>query len=167
MSEHWLTAFFDVNNNQTMTNVLEKLCQVDVCFTNRLEETACKMGIDHRPFLRMYKQCVVSDIFFTPIHKYANYFQILVSLWYVFIHSSTYIKKVNDITGWLSQTTDTSKYFVWSPGLRDYELPVFTIWETLSRLECGVKLFHFIKRSSQMYLLFMFPLFPENQKSII
>ena len=66
-------------------------------------------------------------------HKYANYFHILVSLWYVFgisqnhnwlIHvhaicSSTYMymKNVNDATGWLSQTTDISKYFVWFPGL--------------------------------------------------
>ena len=26
--------------------------------------------------------------------------------------------KVNDVTDWSSQTTDNSKYFVWSPGLR-------------------------------------------------
>ena len=29
--------------------------------------------------------------------------------------------KGNDVTHWLSQTTDTSKYFVWSPGLWDKE----------------------------------------------
>ena len=29
--------------------------------------------------------------------------------------------KVNDVTNWLSQTTDNSKYFVWSPGLWDKE----------------------------------------------
>ena len=35
--------------------------------------------------------------------------------------SSTYMKKVNDFTDWLSQTTDISKYFVWYPGLWDKE----------------------------------------------
>ena len=29
--------------------------------------------------------------------------------------------KVNDVANWLSQTTDNSKYFVWSPGLWDKE----------------------------------------------
>ena len=29
--------------------------------------------------------------------------------------------KANDVTNWLSQTTDNSKYFVWSPGLWDKE----------------------------------------------
>ena len=33
--------------------------------------------------------------------------------------SSTYMKKVNDITDWLSQTTDISKHIVWYPGLWD------------------------------------------------
>ena len=27
--------------------------------------------------------------------------------------------KANDVTNWLSQTTDNSKHFVWSPGLWD------------------------------------------------
>ena len=36
---------------------------------------------------------------------------------YWLIHRSTYMKKVNDVTGWLSQTTDISKYFIWAPGL--------------------------------------------------
>ena len=31
------------------------------------------------------------------------------------------MKKVNDVTGWLSQTIDILKYFVWSPGLGDKE----------------------------------------------
>ena len=69
MTEHWLTAFFDVNNNQTATDVLEKLCQVDVCFTSRLEETARQTDIDHGPFLRMFKQCSISDI---VSHPYTN-----------------------------------------------------------------------------------------------
>ena len=30
---------------------------------------------------------------------------------------SVYMYKVNDVTNWLSQTTDNSKYFVWSPEL--------------------------------------------------
>ena len=29
--------------------------------------------------------------------------------------------KVNDVTNWLSQTTDNLKYFLWSPGLWDKE----------------------------------------------
>ena len=32
---------------------------------------------------------------------------------------------VNDVTDWLSQTTDISKYFVWSPGLWDKESPLY------------------------------------------
>ena len=70
-----------------MTDVLEKLCEVDVCFTNRLEETACKTGIDHRHFL----ECIHSvlsvtflSLLHTHTHEYANYFHILVSLLYVF-----------------------------------------------------------------------------------
>ena len=31
------------------------------------------------------------------------------------------MKKVDDVTDWLSQTTDISKYFVWYPGLWDKE----------------------------------------------
>ena len=34
---------------------------------------------------------------------------------------SVYMYKPNDVTNWLSQTTDNSKYFVWSPGLWDKE----------------------------------------------
>ena len=46
--------------------------------------------------------------------------------WLIHVHaicSSTYMymKNVNDVTGWLSQTTDISKYFVWSPGPWDKE----------------------------------------------
>ena len=35
--------------------------------------------------------------------------------------------KVNDVTNWLSQTTDNSKYFVWSPGLWDKESRLYLI----------------------------------------
>ena len=44
---------------------------------------------------RMYKQCAISDIL-----KFNS-------------SGLTYMKKVNDITDWLSQTTDILKYFVW------------------------------------------------------
>ena len=51
------------------------------------------------------------------------------------------MKKVNDVTGWLSQTTDVSKYFVWSPGLRhkesrlycEFKLSIYWLW-----LYCGM-----------------------------
>ena len=39
---------------------------------------------------------------------------------------SVYMYKVNDVTNWLSQTTDNSKYFVWSPGLWDKESRLYT-----------------------------------------
>ena len=35
--------------------------------------------------------------------------------------------KVNDVTNWLSQTTDNSKYFVWSPGLWDKESRLYSL----------------------------------------
>ena len=35
--------------------------------------------------------------------------------------------KVNDVTNWLSQTTDNSKYFVCSPGLWDKESRLYII----------------------------------------
>ena len=87
---------------------------------------ACKTGIGYGPFLRMYKQCAISyDIY---SHPYTN-IQIISKFWFLsgmYLHnwlipSSTYMKKVNDVTGWLSQTTDISKYFIWSLGLKDKE----------------------------------------------
>ena len=39
---------------------------------------------------------------------------------------SVYMYKVNDVTNWLSQTTDNSKYFVWSPGLWDKESRLYS-----------------------------------------
>ena len=72
-------------------------------------------------------------LFHTHIHKYAI-MQIISKYWLLFsmyLHnycltqSSTYMKKVNDVTGWLSQTTDISKYFVWSPGLWDKECRLY------------------------------------------
>ena len=52
--------------------------------------------------------------------------------WLIHVHaicSSTYMymKNVNDVTGWLSQTTDISKYFVWSPGLWDKESRLYLV----------------------------------------
>ena len=68
-------------------------------------------------------------LYFTPIH---TNMQIISTYWFLSgmylhnwlihvhaIYSSTYMymKNLNDNTCWLSQTTDISKYFVWSPGL--------------------------------------------------
>ena len=46
--------------------------------------------------------------------------------WLIHVHAmcsatNMYMKNVNDVTGLLSQTTDISTYFVWSPGLWDKE----------------------------------------------
>ena len=43
-----------------------------------------------------------------------------------------YMKNVNDVTGWLSQTTDISKYFDWSPGLWDKESHLYMKSENLT-----------------------------------
>ena len=62
--------------------------------------------------------------------------------WLIHVHaicSSTYMymKNVNDVTGWLSQTTDISKYFVWSPGLRDKESRLY-IDQTKKQSDLGL-----------------------------
>ena len=67
-------------------------------------------------------------------HPYTN-MQIISKYWFLsgmylhnwLKHSSTYMKKVNDVTGWLTLTTGISKYFVWSLGLRvkDSQSPVY------------------------------------------
>ena len=44
---------------------------------------------------------------------------------------------VNDVTNWLSQTTDNSKYFVWSPGLWDKESSLYIFLAHLSRRLIG------------------------------
>ena len=81
---------------------------------------------------RMYTQCAIGDISFFSSHPYTQIMQIISTYWFLsgmYLHnwlihvhaicSSTYMymKNVNDVTGWLSQTTDISKYFVWPPGL--------------------------------------------------
>ena len=53
--------------------------------------------------------------------------------WLIHVHAIysskyMYMKNVNDVTGWLSQTTDISKYFVWSPGLRDKESRLYILY---------------------------------------
>ena len=65
-------AVLGCKQQSNVTDVLEKLCEVDACFTNRLEETACKTGIDHRRFFRMYTQCVIRDISFFISHPYTQ-----------------------------------------------------------------------------------------------
>ena len=77
--------------------------------------------------------CVLS-LFHTHTHIYANYStywfpsSTYLHNWLIHIHihaicSSTYMymKNVYDVTDWLSQTTDISKYSVWFPGLWDKE----------------------------------------------
>ena len=66
---------------------------------HRFEETARKTSIADGRLSRMYNQWQ----FFTP---YTNYFQILISV--------SFMTKVNDVTDWLSQTTDIARYSVWS-----------------------------------------------------
>ena len=46
-----------------------------MCFTNRLEETACKTGIDHRHFLECIDSVlsVTFLLFHIHTHKYANH----------------------------------------------------------------------------------------------
>ena len=120
-----------------VTDVLEKLCEVDKCVSQ----------IDLRK--RRAKQALITDNVLGCIHNTVCYrwhffhftsihinMQIISTYsflsggylhnWLIHVHaiySSTYMymKNVNDVTGWLSQTTDISKYFVWSPGLRDKE----------------------------------------------
>ena len=82
----------------------------------------CKTGIDHGNIVLDCINSVLSVTFFS--HPYTN-IQITSKYWFLsgvylhnwLIHSSTYMKKVNDITCWLSQSTHILKYFVWSPGL--------------------------------------------------
>ena len=111
--------------------MLEKLCEVDKCVSQ----------IDLR--IRRARQALIRDIFLkcihsvlsvtflslfhTNTHKYENYstyhaYWFLSSMyllnWLIRVHaicSSTYMymKNVTDVTCWLSQTTDISKYFVW------------------------------------------------------
>ena len=81
--------------------------------------------------------CVLS-LFHSHTHKYANYStywfpsSMYLHNWLIHVHaicSSTnmYMKNENDVTGWLSQTTDISKYFIWSPGLWDKESCLYEI----------------------------------------
>ena len=117
--------------------VVEKLCEVDKCVSQiNFRKSRARQALIRTIFLEMYIQYSVLSVtfllFHIHTHKYANYFHIFVSLWWylhnwlIHVHvicSSTYMymKNVNDVTGWLSQTTDISKYFVWSPGLWDKE----------------------------------------------
>ena len=108
-----------------MTDVLEKLYEVDKC----VSQIELRTAIDHRHFFRMYTQCAICDISFislpyTQICKSSDWYPSggYLHNWLIHVHaicSSTYMymKNVNDVKGWISQTTDISKYFVWSPGL--------------------------------------------------
>ena len=75
----------------------------------------CVSQIDLRK--RCARQALITDIFLECILS-----GMYLHNWLILVHaicSSTYMymKNVNDVTGWLYQTTDISKYFVWSPGL--------------------------------------------------
>ena len=111
--------------------MLEKLCEVDKCVSQTdLRKRHARQALITDIFLECIHSVLLVtflSLFHTHTHKYAKYFLILVSgmylhNWLIHVHvicSSTYVymKNVNDVTDWLSQTTDISKYFVWSPGL--------------------------------------------------
>ena len=68
--------------------------------------------------------CVLSLFHMHIISKYWFLSSMYLHNWLIRVHSSwssTYMKKMNNVTDWISQTTDISKYFVWSPGLWDKE----------------------------------------------
>ena len=57
-----------------------------------------------------------------------------------------YMKNVNDVTGWLSQTTDISKYFVWSPGFWDKESRLYILKSVIRfYLNAHLNLYHWWK----------------------
>ena len=83
--------------------MLEKLCQADKCVSQiDLRKRRAKQALITDD-LRMYKQCAFRS---------STVLGCFLASW-----SSTYMKKVNDVTDWLPQTTDISNYFVWYPGL--------------------------------------------------
>ena len=75
MTEHCLTAFFDVNNNQ-MTDVLEKLCEVDKCVSQTdLRKQCSRQAL----IMHFFLECIHSvlwatflSVFHTHTHKYAT-----------------------------------------------------------------------------------------------
>ena len=88
--------------------MLEKLCQVDKCVSQiDLRKRRAKQALITDVF-GMYKQCAISDI-----SKF-NSSDLLSCKLKFHIH-----EKVNDVTDWLSQFIDISKYFVWYPELKE------------------------------------------------
>ena len=110
-----------------MTDVLEKLYEVDKCVSQiNFRKWRARQALITDIFLECIHSVlsVTFLLFHIHTHKYANHLigVSLVHNWLIHVHaicSSTYMymENVNDVTGWLSQTTDISKYFVWSPGL--------------------------------------------------
>ena len=136
-----------------------------MCFTNRLEETACKTGTDQGHVLIVYTVCYRHFFYFTSIH---TNMQIISSYWFLsggYLHnwlihvhaicSSThmYMKNVNDVTGWLSQTIGILKYFVWSPGLWDIESRLYMTHTQQAFSETFWKKKPFLKRNNIMLIL--------------
>ena len=125
-----------------VTNVQEKVWKVDKCVSQiDLRKQRARRAMITDIFFRMYTQCAISDISFishpyTQICKFISIYWFLsggyLHNWLIHAHaicSSTYMymKNVNDVTGWLSQTTDISKYFIWCPWLRDKESRLYVI----------------------------------------
>ena len=143
MTEHCLTAFFGVNNNQTWPtcwrNCVKLMCvsQIDLRKRRALQTLITDICLE-------CIHSVLSVTFFSLVHTNmkiisTNWFPSGMYLhnWLIHVHaicSSTYMymKNVNDVTGWLSQTTDISKYFVWSPGLWDKESRLYYLPDTVS-----------------------------------
>ena len=118
-----------------VTDMLEKLCEVDKCVSQiDLRKWHARQVLITDIFSDVYTVCYRWHFFyFTSIH---TNMQIISTYWFlaggylhnwlihehvICISSYMYMKNVNDLTGWLSQTTDISKDFVWSPGNWDKE----------------------------------------------
>ena len=123
--------------------VLEKLCEVDKCVSQiNLRKWRARQALITDNFLECIHSTVCYQWHFFYFTSILTNMQIISTYsflssgylhnWLILVHaicSSTYMymKNVNDVTGWLSQTTDISKYFVWSPGLWDKEIRLYVL----------------------------------------
>ena len=84
-------------------------------------QTSSPTGCLNMHFWRMHLRRMKRAIISWNAHFEAQQF------WPAFLLKLHITKKANNSTEWLSQTTDISKYFVWSPWLwnKDFESSVF------------------------------------------
>ena len=94
MIEHCLTAFFDVSNHQHSLISVTAFSKLVSEMSNSVRGHLNLSTSFPNTYMYIYMQAVVMTA-----------------------KQSVYMYKVTDVTIWLSQTTDNSKYFVWSPGL--------------------------------------------------